>query len=537
MKRRELFRTVALLCAGLLVATFAEHGTSARANAAPPAATATGSSSMAPATTPAKPPAPKAAAVRLKFQDFVKDQKRLNSLIKAVQVMKSRSSAQPNSADYRLSWEYWSAMHGFYGPDAKAGLLQDDIDAAPPDKKPFYKGLRDLTYPAQPSGLAAQVWDQCEHGTMSFLTWHRMFLYFFERVLQGAAGDKSLRLPYWDYTDPAQIQLPAQFAKPTLSAGGANSLYDPRRRSQTVKLNPNQTNIDKLLKKTSYGSFGPELEQQPHGTTHCTVGPDCPYPLMGDVPVAATDAIFWLHHANIDRIFECWLKNGGTVPASLKGQTFTFIDATGALVKMKFSDLPIDYTYDHVTNCGRTPAPKITAMPEAVAAVQPVTSLAKVEGFQIGDASAAVTLALPKSGRPADRLRNSLLAPAGPAKTELVLDDVTVTRSPGVLFDVYLSTKGPNPRRQYVATLSFFGMDHPHKGKKAAGVAKVSRHIDVTQELQALKGSGAEVPDVQVVFEASDGTASSTLATARTLFHRDSGLKVGAIRLEVKGGS
>jgi hypothetical protein len=535
MRRRELFRSIVLVCAGLLVVIFAQHGSSPRANAAPPAASAASSSSAAPATTPAKP-APKAAAVRMKFQDFAKDKNRLNSLVKAVQVMKARSSAAPNSADYRRSWEYWSAMHGFYGPDALAGLLQDAIDSAPPSKKPFYKGLRDLTYPAQPPGLAAQVWDKCEHGTLSFLTWHRMFLFYFERTLQGAAGDPSLRLPYWDYTDPAQIQLPAQFATPTLPGGGANSLYDVRRRSQTVKLNPNQTNIDKLLKKATYGSFGPELEQQPHGTTHCTVGPDCPYPLMGDVPVAATDPIFWLHHANIDRIFECWLKNGGTVPASLKSQTFSFIDASGSLVTLKFSDLPIDYTYDHVTSCGRTPTPRLTA-PAPTAAAPPVTSLAKVEGFQIGDASAAVSLALPKSGAPADRLRNSLLAPAGPAKTELALDDITVTRSPGVLFDVYLSTKGPNPRREYVATLSFFGMDHAHKGKKAAGVPKVSRHIDVTQELQALKGSSATIPDVQVVFEASDGTASSTLATARTLFNRDSGLKVGAIKLEVKGGS
>jgi hypothetical protein len=423
VRRRTLSRSVVLTCTGILVAALAGLGWGSLANGAPPAGAAAG---KGPAT-PAKPPAPPVAAVRMKFQDFVKSQARLNSLVKAVQVMKSRTSKPPTSADYRLSWEYWSSMHGFYGPDAKNGLLQDAIDQAPPNKKPFFKGLRDLTYPPQPPGLAAQVWDQCEHGTPAFLTWHRMFLYFFERVLQGAAGDKSLRLPYWDYTDPTQIQLPAQFAKPTLTGGGANSLYDPRRRSQTVQLNPNQTNIDKLLKKASFGAFGPELEQQPHGTTHCTVGPDCPYPLMGDVPVAATDAIFWLHHANIDRIFECWLKSGGVVPASLKSQSFSFIDATGALVTMKFSDLPIDYTYDHVTNCGRKPAAPFTAMPEAIAAAQPVTNVAKVQNFQIGEASAAVSLPVAKSGPPADRLKRSLLATAGPARTELVLRECSST--------------------------------------------------------------------------------------------------------------
>src|SRR5690349_17352307 len=60
--------------------------------------------------------------VRMKFQDFVKDPKRLDALRSAVGAMKSRSSAANTSADYRRSWEYWSAMHGFYGPKAKSGL-------------------------------------------------------------------------------------------------------------------------------------------------------------------------------------------------------------------------------------------------------------------------------------------------------------------------------------------------------------------------------------------------------------------------------
>ncbi|HLX09918.1 MAG TPA: tyrosinase family protein [Thermoanaerobaculia bacterium] len=539
MRGRPLSRAVVLVSAVILVAALAGYVAGPRANAAPPTPptpqnTAAGGGPVA-THTPAKPLTLPAPAVRMKFQDFVKDPNRLNALIKAVKVMKDRSKANPASADYRTSWEYWSAMHGFYGPDAKAGLIQDAINDSPPAKQPFFKGLRDLVYPAQPPGLAAQVWDQCQHGTPSFLTWHRMFLYYFERVLQGAANDKSLRLPYWDYTDPAQIQLPAQFAQAKLSGGADNPLFDPRRRSQTVQLNPNQTNVDKLLKKTAYSSFSSELEQQPHGSTHCTVGPDCPYPLMGDVPVAATDAIFWLHHANIDRIFECWLKEGGAVPDSLKGQTFAFVDENGALVKLKFSELPIDYVYDHVDNCGRKPTKRFTATPESILAAQPATSVGKVQSFQIGDASAAVALPLAKSGPPADILKHSLLAPAGPARTELVLDDITVEKSPGVLFDVYLSTVGANPRRQYVATISFFNMGH--HGKKAMAAPKVSRHIDVTEELKALQGASAEVPQVQVVFEASNGTASSTLQAARGLFNRQSGLRIGTIQLQVKGGS
>src|SRR5881394_2939851 len=54
---------------------------------------------------------PHLVALRMKFQDFVKDPKRLDALNKAVAVMKTRNAAVNTSADYRRSWEYWSAMH------------------------------------------------------------------------------------------------------------------------------------------------------------------------------------------------------------------------------------------------------------------------------------------------------------------------------------------------------------------------------------------------------------------------------------------
>lgn len=452
-------------------------------------------------------------AVRMKFQDFVKDPKRLDALNKAIGVMKTRSTAVNTSADYRRSWEYWSAMHGFYGPKAKAGLIQNAINSAPAAKKKYFDGLHDLTYPATPAGLAAQVWDKCQHGTLEFLTWHRMFLFYFEKTLQEAAQDKSLHLPYWDYTDPTQLQLPAQFAQPKLANGTPNPLYDSRRRSQTVKLDSNATNIDNLLKQAAYTSFGPEIEQQPHGYAHCTVGPDCPFPLMGDVPVAGTDPIFWLHHANIDRIFECWLKLGGTVPDNLKSKSYSFIDSTGALVTKKYSDLPIDYSYDHVTNCGRKPTLRFAVKPEALEAV---TVLAQLQGVPVQGVRA--TAKLPKL-KPAPATPEALVA----SGTELVLSDINVGSAPGVLYNVYLTTTGPNPRKQYVATLSFFGLGHH-------GLSTFSRTIDVTEALNALKGSNAQAPDVQVEFEATDGTEGvkpeSLSPTA--------GLKIGKVLLQVR---
>ncbi|HSS77194.1 MAG TPA: tyrosinase family protein [Thermoanaerobaculia bacterium] len=462
-------------------------------------------------------PPPQLVALRMKFQDFVKDPKRLDALNKAIGVMKTRSSAVNTTADYRRSWEYWSAMHGFYGPKAKAGLLQDAIDDAPASKKKYFNGLRDLTYPPTPVGLAAKVWDQCQHGTLEFLTWHRMFLFYFEKTLQAAAGDPSLHLPYWDYTDPTQLQLPAQFAQPTLPGGKPNPLFDVRRRSQTVKLDSNATNIDNLLKQAGYTDFGPELEQQPHGYAHCTVGPDCPYPLMGDVPVAGTDPIFWLHHANIDRIFECWLKLGGTVPNNLKNIPHSFVDGTGTLVTKTYATLPIDYAYDHTANCGRKKTLNFTASTEALPAV---TSLAQVQSFQINGVRSAAKLPKLKAGPTAPEA----LTTSG---TELVLSDITLAGPPGVLYNVYLSTTGTKPRKAYVATVSFFGVNHHGHGT-------LSRKVDVTEALNSLKGKNGEVPDVEVTFEATDGREGTKPESLEPVLNKKAGLKVGKIQLQVK---
>ena len=41
--------------------------------------------------------------------------------------------------------------------------------------------------------------NQCQHGWEEFLTWHRLYLYYFELQLQD--NDPSVTLPYWDWTD------------------------------------------------------------------------------------------------------------------------------------------------------------------------------------------------------------------------------------------------------------------------------------------------------------------------------------------------
>jgi tyrosinase len=60
----------------------------------------------------------------------------------------------------------------------------------------------------------------------------------------------------------------------------------------------------------SGGTVG-SLENTPHGDVHMGVGGVRPLGWMSRFQTAGRDPIFWLHHANIDRLWEVWLGLGG----------------------------------------------------------------------------------------------------------------------------------------------------------------------------------------------------------------------------------
>jgi hypothetical protein len=480
------------------------------------------------------------AQQRLAFQEFVQDPNRLASFARGVAVMKSRDGAAPASKEYRTSWQYWSAMHHYFGPQSEAGTVASARSRALPWLRHFFDGVPDLTPPSSPPNVAQRVFGGCQHGTDHFLTWHRMYLYYFERVLRAAAGDETLRLPYWDYTAEANVGLPAQLGQPQLN-GAVNPLFDARRRSQTVQLNPNATDIDLLLQQTSFATFQDNLENQPHGTVHCTVGAGCQIPLMGAVPSAGTDAVFWMHHANIDRIWQCWLEQGGQVPGgSFRQQAFDFVDEMGTLVTLTVDQLlgpgsPIDYTYDNVSQCRRAAAP-----PDGLAAFRAGALAAEPEKTTLDSATAVaidapvktLSLEVPRTGAPSDSLKKAFRVdrPAVPGAVELVLEGVTVEATPGVLFDVFLAKRGGAERR-YVGTLSFFGAGAVHEhGAAAQGF---HRSFDVTEALRALVGPELATDAIDVVFEATTGVADADPDEARAAFNAQAGLKIGKVELRV----
>jgi tyrosinase len=212
------------------------------------------------------------------------------------------------------------------------------------------------------------------HGGPSFLPWHRQFLLMFEDALSTVSG-KEIALPYWDWTDPASTR--AVFSDSLMgpdgdpSAGnvvtkgpfrqGAWRLYVrdpastqplepeagelPREGPSIVRgfgafagVNlPTTEDVNDLLGITPYDS-SPFSQRSPatasfrnalegwqqlrqgigsHNSVHVWVGGAGGTMALTTSP---NDPVFWLHHNNVDRLWDLWQRRNG----------FSYVPASGA---------------------------------------------------------------------------------------------------------------------------------------------------------------------------------------------------------------
>jgi tyrosinase len=189
-------------------------------------------------------------------------------------------------------------------------------------------------------------------------------------------GPTDWALPYWNYSpSTAEARLPQPFrdqfvdpanADPALdrrdgSGRFLNHLFvserDPRANagSDFAVVTPptrNDTDIATCLAEPVFsragGNFGfggaPRvrhdgldgpaakglLERRPHDSMHGAVaGPGGGF--MGGFTTAPLDPIFWIHHCNVDRVWEIWRSRGNSDPAEAawRDQRFRFRNAAG----------------------------------------------------------------------------------------------------------------------------------------------------------------------------------------------------------------
>lgn len=504
--------------------------------------------SMLPATGSAQEP-----PARLSWQTFEKDATRIASLRKAVAVLKARNTAPHDSPEYRKSWQYWAAMHGYLGPNAINGTVASYRQWAQaqgnwrPEFAAHFDRVKDLT---RPEGAEA-VWDQCQHGTPWFLAWHRLYLQEFEKLLQEAAGDPKLRLPYWDYTDPEHTGFPTAFSQPTYrDATGAvveNPLYEPMRaedwKQPNAALDPDGTRVDGLLRLGSFTRFQYSLESTIHGAVHCAVM-DCPIVAMGATAYSANDPIFWLHHANIDRLWSCWDQvDGHDAPnaADFRSKRFVFPDVSGTPRELAVASLfagTAPVRYEQQTACARAtetaterplPAASLEAAREAFSKE---FTLASAPAFAVSGST--TVLELQPAIRPASgtQLEQFVVGadPRIPLRVELRIGDIAYDRHPGTQLKIFLQRGDEPAARRSVGVVGFF--DGPPGHHDTAAAERTT--LDVTAAVRELAATQADLENIQVVVEAASGRRSNSQPKE---VPQDAGLLIKDVELVVRPGN
>lgn len=373
-------------------------------------------------------------------------------------------------------------------------------------------------------------WETCQHGQYFFLSWHRMYLYYFERILRHYSGREDFALPFWDYEKTGQLALPPPFRNPDSTLFVAQRA--PGINEGTTQLSSTDVDAVQALSRIPFigsmssstlsfggakvpapnhsGGWPGQLEVRPHNVVHTSLGGNFGY--MSYPQCAARDPIFWLHHSNIDRLWQVWLNQGGgrANPVGDSGwlnTVFTFFDieadGTPKEVTMTAADIlntvsQLDYKYAGVpAEEAVTPQAAPPASPEAAEeAPEMLASHEKTE--ELTDTRSRVALTLPEAETELLRDGKRLIA---------VVKDVRQVRV-GAYYRVFLNLpegaeadpEGPH----YVGVISLFGTGHGAHSPQASTFA-----FDITDNVRQLQEQNLWSGDVSLSFERANPQPSA----------------------------
>jgi tyrosinase len=141
-----------------------------------------------------------------------------------------------------------------------------------------------------------------QHTNARLLPWHRVFLHLYEEALHNYHPD--VCIPYWDWTKPEEQHFPAWLA------GVLPTVKTPTRTINVIRSPGPDGNLAAItsgagsaMAQTSYGNFTGPINGI-HGGVHIWCGGT-----MSDASVSPADPVFWLHHANLDRLWWVWYQN------------------------------------------------------------------------------------------------------------------------------------------------------------------------------------------------------------------------------------
>jgi len=453
---------------------------------------------------------------------------------RAIARMQSRPLTDPRS------WRYQAAIHDY---DRPSDPLANDGEQLPSEAD------------------RGRFWSQCQHGSWYFLPWHRMYLFYFEEIVTEAiaelGGPADWALPYWNYSDPLNPnarRLPPAFRVERTPDGLVNPLRIDERRlganageaiaaDRHVDLRPALG--EPLFVGPAGGAVagfgGPEtefshggetigqLERLPHGSMHVRVGGTVGW--MSLFNTAGLDPLFWLHHANIDRLWASWLAGDSqhVNPTDAKWLTdlpFEFHDAKGSVVALTPGDVvdttsaPFNYRYEAMSElaepvpagmaagAARSREMDEQAVPEMVGATEEPISL---------EGQATVTrLVVHEPTGPA----RAAAAAGSPPRIYLNAENVTGSGGP-TSYAVYLNLPpGEDPEQhpdRYAGLLPMFGVREASQVDRNHPGSGLRYSLDVTDVVRTLKaGNDWDPNDLRVTFVPDDepGAADQPLAAA-----------------------
>ncbi|WP_416365732.1 tyrosinase family protein [Sphingomonas aerolata] len=338
---------------------------------------------------------------------------------------------------------------------------------------------------------------------------------------EGARGPQDWALPYWDYSadDPARL-MPPEFC--TEKIGGAdNPLWVQWGRTADGDMAFNDQDVSLACLDSEFfagtssggenGFAGPvsafmhfgglvglpngKIEEGPHNAIHSQIGG-----LMGDPRYAALDPIFWLHHSNIDRLWERWRTMHPDLadPGDVRWRSTVGFDlhgADGEVWRFKPEDLLETalilhgYTYDDMAVSGT-----VTLGGLDVPEIAP-------EDATFAGASGAVDIV---DGVGGGRLRVgtddvSLSIIDAPPRVYLNLENI-VGAGEDANFQIFARDVSGTGEETMVGQVSMFGLEAASDRKSVHGGAGLNKVIEITPFAQRLNLTSAGETELDVSF-------------------------------------
>lgn len=276
-----------------------------------------------------------------------------------------------------MSFDRRALLGGLSALGLSAGLAPDMADAATPNPtlpttparpRRFRKPISSLTRrdpdlmayrAAIPLMKSSGYWDtqialhadmsHRHHGSWRFLPWHRLQLVWFERQIARLSGKADFSMPYWDWDDDRVPDI--FFDDPVLLAPGREASRGESIRGFLANTGQRFTgritdNFATFFGRPRAGAvqasryYSGSCEWSGHNMIHGFVGGD-----MGRLDRSPNDPLFWMHHANIDRIWTVWAarQSASVYPQTWRNELLDgFVDTNGRPVAPAYAFTTLD---------------------------------------------------------------------------------------------------------------------------------------------------------------------------------------------------